>query len=68
MSARGQVVNLNAVVAPNAASAAEYHPAIYWFAMLRIPDKSLFPGTGPEGIGMPVEFRRQVQWLYAVQL
>jgi hypothetical protein len=53
-SARGQVVNLNAVVAPNAAAAAEYYPAIYWFAMLRIPDKGLFPGTGPEGNGMPV--------------
>jgi hypothetical protein len=56
MSARGQVVNLNAVAAPNAASAAEYSPAIYWFAMLRIPDKGLFPGTGPDGNGMPVAF------------
>src|SRR5580765_505018 len=67
-SARGQVVNLNAVVAPNAAAAAEYYPAIYWFAMLRIPDKSLFPGTGPEGNGMPVAFKSQEQWLNAVQL
>jgi hypothetical protein len=58
-SARGQVVNLNAVVAPNAAAAAEYYPAIYWFAMLRIPDKALFPGTGPEGNGMPVAFKSQ---------
>ena len=67
-SARGQVVNLNAVVAPNAAAAAEYYPAIYWFAMLRIPDKSLFPGTGPDGNGMPVAFKSQEQWLNAVQL
>ena len=43
----GQTVNLTAVLAPNAAAAAEYYPAIYWFAMLKIPDKSLFPGTGP---------------------
>src|SRR5207302_9833832 len=30
-SARGQIVNLTAVLAPNAAAAAEYYPAIYWF-------------------------------------
>src|SRR5262245_55666477 len=62
-SARGQIVNLNAVVAPTAAAAAAYYPAIYWFALLRIPDKSQFPGTGPEGNGMPVAFRSQEQWL-----
>src|SRR3989442_1249883 len=67
-SARGQVVNLNAVPARNAAAAAEYYPAIYWFAMLKIPDKGMFPGTGPEGNGMPVAFKSQEQWLNAVQL
>jgi len=65
---RGQIVNLTALAAPSAAAAAEYFPAIYWFAMLKIPDKSLFPGTGPEGNGMPVAFRSQEQWLNAVQL
>ena len=64
----GQIVNLTAVMAPNAAAAAEYYPAIYWFAMLKIPDKSLFPGTGPEGNGMPVAFKSQEQWLNAIQL
>src|SRR5262249_23259849 len=48
-STRGQIVNLTAVLAPSAAAAAEYYPAIYWFSMLSIPDKSLFPGTGPGG-------------------
>ena len=67
-SVRGQVVNLNAVPARNAAAAAEYYPAIYWFAMLKIPDKGMFPGTGPEGNGMPVAFKSQEQWLNAVQL
>src|SRR6266446_4772548 len=65
---RGQIVNLTAVAAPSAAAAADYFPAIYWFAMLKIPDKSLFPGTGPDGNGMPVAFRSQEQWLNAVQL
>ncbi len=67
-SARGQIVNLSAVVAPSAAAAAAYYPAIYWFAMLKIPDRSLFPGTGPEGNGMPVAFKSQEQWLNAIQL
>src|SRR3989475_5145259 len=67
-SVRGQVVNLNAVPARNAAAAAEYYPAIYWFAMLKIPDKGMFPGTGPEGNGMSVAFKSQEQWLNAVQL
>src|SRR5437867_1584922 len=67
-SARGRLLNLNAVVAPSAATAAEYYPAIFWFSMLRIPDKRMFPGTGPEGNGMPVAFKSQDQWLNAVQL
>src|SRR5580765_4559686 len=65
---RGRIVNLTAVAAPSAAAAAEYYPAIYWFSMLKIPDKSLFPGTGPDGNGMPVTFRSQEEWLNAVQL
>jgi hypothetical protein len=67
-SARGRIVNLTAVPAPNAAAAAEYYPAIYWFSMLSIPDKSLFPGSGPDGNGMPVDYKTQEQWLNAVQL
>jgi hypothetical protein len=39
----GKVLNLKAVVARNEAAAAEYYPAIYWYSMLKIPDKSEFP-------------------------
>src|SRR5439155_11790709 len=67
-TARGRIVNLTAVPAPSAKEAAEYYPAIYWFSMLKIPDRSLFPGTGPDGNGMPVAYRTQEQWLNAVQL
>src|ERR1700742_1935903 len=45
-AAPGSILNLNAMPAPNAAAAAEYYPAQYWYSMLEIPDKSLFPGTG----------------------
>ena len=39
----GKIVNLNAVIAPTPAQAAEYYPGIYWFSMLRVPEKSEFP-------------------------
>jgi hypothetical protein len=62
-TAPGKIVDLKAVVAPNAAAAAQYYPAIYWYAMLKIPDKSQFPGTGPKGNGMATNVRSQAQWL-----
>src|ERR1700684_518397 len=43
-AAPGQHLNLTAVAAPDDASAAKYYPAIYWFAMLKIPDKDQFGG------------------------
>ena len=45
-AAPGKTINLKAVVARNEAAAAEYYPAIYWYSMLKIPDKSEFPGPG----------------------
>jgi hypothetical protein len=60
----GKIVNITAVAAPNEAAAAEFYPAIYWFAMLNIPDKSMFPGTGtgPNGNGVPTTMKSQLQW------
>ena len=54
----GEHVNITAVPAPNEAAAAEYYPAIYWFAMLKIPDKDQFGGKGdiPENV-------TQTDWL-----
>jgi hypothetical protein len=66
-AAPGKHVNLLAVVAPNAAAAAEYYPAIYWYAMLKIPDKSSFPGTGPDGNGIPEQLKNQADWLANVK-
>src|SRR5262245_37340767 len=36
-SAPGRRVNITAVPAPNAAAAAHYYPAIYWYSMLQMP-------------------------------
>ena len=67
ISEPGKILNLTAVVAPNLAAAAQYYPAIYWFAMIRIPDPSRFPGTGPNGNGIPVSFKTQDQWLNTIK-
>jgi hypothetical protein len=66
-TAPGKTLNLTAVIAPNLAAAAQYYPAIYWASMIRIPDKSRFPGTGADGNGIPVSFKTQDQWLNAVK-
>jgi len=41
----GQHLDLAAVAAPNAAAAAHYYPAIYWYSMLKIPPESELSGT-----------------------
>jgi hypothetical protein len=66
-AAPGKIVNLKAIVAPTPAAAAEYYPAIYWYSMLRIPDKSEFPGTGEKGNGMPTNLQSQGQWLSGIK-
>ena len=66
-TAPGKIVNLRAAVAPSPAAAAEYYPAIYWYSMLKVPDKSEFPGTGPSGNGMPVTLKSQEQWLDVIK-
>jgi hypothetical protein len=63
----GNTLNLTAVVAPNLAAAAQYYPAIYWASMIKVPDKSRFPGTGDKGNGIPENFKTQDQWLNFVK-
>jgi hypothetical protein len=57
----GKLLDLKAEVAPNLADAARYYPANYWYSMLKIPDKSRFPGTGDKGNGIPENFKTQDQ-------
>src|ERR1700722_3042743 len=40
----GQLLNHTAVLAPSEAAAAHYYPAIYWYAMLKVPPVSDFGG------------------------
>jgi len=41
----GQILNIAATPAPNAASAAHYYPAIHWFTMMKIPPAKDFGGS-----------------------
>jgi hypothetical protein len=54
----GQLVNHTAVPAPNEAAAAHYYPAIYWYAMLKIPPASDFGGS----TDIPAKVT-QIDWL-----
>jgi hypothetical protein len=60
----GKIVNLTAVLAPNAEAAAQYYPADYWFSMMRIPDKQAFAQTTPRSPdAMPANLKSQAQWI-----
>jgi hypothetical protein len=62
-SAPGKRVDLTAVPAPSEAAAAEYYPGMYWYSLLKIPDKSQFPGTGDQGNGIAEVMKTQHYWI-----
>ena len=59
----GTTLDLEAVKAPSEAEAAQYYPAGYWFSLLHIPDKSMFPGTGPKGNGISPDIKVQADFV-----
>ncbi|SVA99841.1 uncharacterized protein METZ01_LOCUS152695, partial [marine metagenome] len=59
----GDELDLTAVPAPDAHAAAQYYPAGYWFSLIDVPEKSEFPGTGPDGNGIAPEVGSQAEWL-----
>ncbi|MPZ38659.1 MAG: carboxypeptidase regulatory-like domain-containing protein [Rhizobiales bacterium] len=54
----GQQLNLRAVAAPNDAAAAQYYPAAYWYAMMKIPGEDQFGGKSD----IPARIK-QTDWL-----
>ncbi len=66
----GSQLDLDAVIAPSAAAAAEYYPAIYWYSMLEIPGEGVFPGTGTgvNANGIPEDIVSQGNWLRFIKL
>src|SRR6516165_2332109 len=57
-TAPGRIVNLTAIAAPTAAAAAGYYPPIYWFSLIRVPEKSEFP--------LP-KIKSQGEWLTVIK-
>jgi len=62
----GKIVNLKAVAAPDKKAAAKYYPALYWFALMQVPPKSDFPGSGERGNGISPSIRSQGEWIRQV--
>src|SRR3979490_383839 len=56
----GKQLNLTAVPAPDDKAAAQYYPAIYWFAMLKIPAADKFGPNNENGIPDKI---KQTDWL-----
>ena len=59
----GSSQNLTAVVAPDPHAAAQYYPGGYWFSLIEVPEKSEFPGTGPQGNGISTSMGSQSEWI-----
>jgi hypothetical protein len=66
-SAPGSTLALTAVPAPDARAAAEYYPAGYWFSLLKVPDASEFPGTGPSGNGFSPNLKSQADFIHTIK-
>jgi hypothetical protein len=66
-SPRGRTLNLKATVAPNALAAAQYYPSNYWYALMQVPAKTDFPGTGDNGNGISQQMMNQAQWVRALK-
>ena len=64
--APGKALNLTAVASPNARAAAQYYPAQYWLALLQLPPKSDFPGTGVKGNGISENIKSQGEWIRSI--
>ena len=63
----GQQIDLQPSIAPDSKTAAQLYPGNYWYALLKIPEKSEFPGTGPAGNGISPNIKTQGQWLHLIK-
>src|SRR6202042_49414 len=66
-TAPGKLVDLKPGIAVDRKTAAQYYPANYWYASLKIPEKNEFPGTGPKGNGISPSVKSQGQWIHLIK-
>jgi len=63
----GRNIDLKPTLAPDAKTAALLYPANYWYALMKVPEKNEFPGTGPGGNGISPNVKAQGQWLHLIK-
>jgi hypothetical protein len=63
----GKSLALRAVRASSPAEAAHYYPAAHWLALMEMPAKSEFPGTGESGNGISPNMKSQGDWIRSVK-
>ena len=63
----GKNLALRAVKASSPAEAAHYYPAAHWLALMEMPAKSEFPGTGDSGNGISPNMKSQGDWIRSVK-
>jgi hypothetical protein len=63
----GKIVDLKPSVAPDRTAAAQYYPANYWYALLEVPERNQFPGTGPSGNGISPNIKSQDEWIHLIK-
>jgi hypothetical protein len=59
----GDLLDLTAVPAPDAAAAAHYYPAGYWYSLIHVPGRDQFPGIGTTGNGISPDVLTQADWI-----
>jgi hypothetical protein len=59
----GSELNLQAVVAPDEAAAAQYYPAGYWYSLLRVPDADDFSSEASAGSGISANVPHQEEFI-----
>jgi hypothetical protein len=64
---RGKTLNLEAVPASSPLAAAQYYPAAHWLALMEMPAKNEFPGTGESGNGISPSVKTQGDWIRSVK-
>jgi len=63
----GEIVDLDAIVAPDARAAAAVYPANYWYSLMEIPEPGQFPGTGPDGNEIAPGMTSQHDWINQIK-
>ena len=64
---RGRNLDLKAVPASSPLAAAQYYPAAHWLALMEMPAKQEFPGTGDDGNGISPNIKSQADWIQRVK-